>query len=139
MLDEVVDEVVELDDGAAVELVVAVVVDAPVLLAVVVDIVDAADVSAVVELVVDDEVVWPQAAMATRAPAAAKLKIKRIGSPLLPDNGTRRHRALICQTPWRNLTNLKVAGKAQHWPIGPHVSALDDVYRQPALTGFLVL
>ena len=87
MLDEVVDEVVALDDGAAVELVVA--VDVPVLIEVSVDalVVDEADVSAVVELV-EDEVVWPQAAMATRAPAAAKLRIKRIGSPLLPEIGT---------------------------------------------------
>ena len=89
MLDELVDVVVELDDGAAVELVVAVVVDAPVPIDVSVEllVVDEADVSAVVELV-EDEVVWPQAAMATRAPAAAKLNIKRMGSPLLPEIGT---------------------------------------------------
>ncbi len=72
------------EDGAA--LVVAVVVDAPVLLAVSVDalVVDEAEVSAVLLV---DVVVEPQAAIAARAPAAAKLKIKRMGSPLLPCNG----------------------------------------------------
>ena len=72
--------VVEDEEGAA--LVVAVVVEAPVLLLVSVDalVVDAADVSAVVELLLED-VVWPQAAIAARAPAAAKLKIKRMASP----------------------------------------------------------
>ena len=61
-------------DGAA--LVVAVAV--PVLLLVSVDapVVDDAEVSVVVELVVE-----PQAAIAASAPAAAKLKIKRMGSP----------------------------------------------------------
>ena len=39
-------------------------------------VVDDAEVSVVVELVVE-----PQAAIAASAPAAAKLKIKRIGSP----------------------------------------------------------
>ena len=110
------DDVVELDDGVA--LVVAVVVDAAVLLLVSVDalVVVAADVSAVVELLVEDDVVWPQAAIAARAPAAAKLRIKRI-LPLLPEMGLRRHRRSICQTPWRNLTNLKAAEKAWDWPI----------------------
>lgn len=135
------DEVVELDDGAAVELVVAVVVAAPVLLLVSVDalVVVAADVSAVVELLVEDDVVCPQAAIAARAPAAAKLKIKRIAHLSSRKLGRRRHRRPICQTPWRNLTNLKVARnrvvKAGFWL----ASTLDDIDREPALAGFLVL
>ena len=64
------------DDGAV--LVVALVVAALVAVLVSVDalVVDDADVSAVVELVVE-----PQAAIAASAAAAAKLKIKRMGSP----------------------------------------------------------
>ena len=64
------------DDGAV--LVVALVVAALVAVLVSVDalVVDDAEVSAVVELVVE-----PQAAIAASAAAAAKLKIKRMGSP----------------------------------------------------------
>lgn len=104
------------DEGAA--LVVAVVVDAPVLLLVSVDalVVDDAEVSAVVELLVD-VVVWPHAAIAARAPAAAKLKIKRMTHLSSRKMGRRSHRRSICQTPWRNLTNLKAAEKAWDWPI----------------------
>ena len=73
------EDVVELDcDGAAVELVVAVavVVAGAVLVSVDVLAVVAAVVDAVVEL--DDVVVEPQPASAARAPAAAKLRIKRM-------------------------------------------------------------
>jgi hypothetical protein len=79
LLLDVVDDVVELDDdGAAVELVVAVdvVVAGAALVSVDVLAVVAAVVDAVVEL--DDVVVEPQAASAARAPAAAKLRIKRM-------------------------------------------------------------
>lgn len=72
-----VDDVVELDDdGAAVELVVAVVVAGA--MAVSVDVLAVVDavVDSVVEL--DVVVVEPQAASAARAPAAAKLRIKRM-------------------------------------------------------------
>jgi hypothetical protein len=90
LLDEVVDDVVE-DDGAVVPLVVDVEgdVDVPVLVSVDELVVVDADVSAVVEL--DVVVDWPQAAMAIRAPAAAKLRIKRILSSSRK-LGTRRHR-----------------------------------------------
>jgi hypothetical protein len=72
-----VDDVVELDEGAAVELVVAVVVAAAVPVSVEVLALVAAVVDSVVELDVV-VVVEPQAASAARAPAAAKLRIKRM-------------------------------------------------------------
>ena len=79
LLGVVVDDVVEDDDGAAVELVVA--VDVVVAAAVPVS-VDELAVDAVVDAVVelDDVVVEPQAASAARAPAAVKLSIKRMFS-----------------------------------------------------------
>jgi len=77
LLDVVVDDVVELEDGAAVELVAA--VDVVVVVPVSVDVL--AVVAAVVDSVVELDVVVvvePQAARAARAPAAAKLRIKRM-------------------------------------------------------------
>lgn len=119
LLDVVVEEVVELDDdGAAVELAVAVDVVVAGVVPVSVDVL--AVVAAVVEL--DDVVVEPQAVSAARAPAAAKLKIKRmLSSSRIWDR--ERLRRSICQPPWRNLTTLKAAIKrcAPHArsPVGP--------------------
>lgn len=108
LLDEVVDVVVA-PDGAAVELVVA--VDVVVAVPVSVDVL--AEVDAVVDSVVEldvDVVVDPQAARAINAPAAAKLRNKRMLSSSRK-MGTRRHRRPNCQRPWRNLTKLKVTAK----------------------------
>jgi hypothetical protein len=102
---EVVEEDVVLDDddGAAVAVPVVAAVSVMVVVFAAGAVVDAV-VDSVVELV-DDVVVEPQAAMAISAPAAAKLRIKRMLSSSVM--GKRRHRRSTCQTPWRNLTNLK--------------------------------
>lgn len=75
---EVVEELVELDDDDGAVVAVPVVVAVSVLVVVLAaGAVVAAVVDSVVELV-DDVVVEPQAAMAISAPAAAKLRIKRM-------------------------------------------------------------
>lgn len=125
------------EDGAA--LVVAVIVDAPVLLAVSVDapVVDEAEVSAVLLV---DVVVEPQAAIAARAPAAAKLKIKRMAHLSSRAMGTKQPSALNLSDALAQSDKLESGRKSlglAHF--GPCDSALDDVDRESALAGFLVL
>ena len=121
-------------DGAA--LVVAVVVAAPVVLLVSVDalVVDAAEVSVVVELVVE-----PQAAIAASAAAAAKLKIKRMGSPP-PGKWDEEPSALNLSAALAQSDNFESVPKCLvKSAFSARASALDHVHGQSALACFLVL
>jgi len=116
------------EDGAA--LVVAVLVEA--LVSVDALVVDEAEVSVVVELVVE-----PQAAIAASAPAAAKLKIKRMGSPP-PGNWDEEPSALNLSAALAQSDNFESVRESVV-KSAFSASALDHVHGQSALARFLVL